>query len=472
MSDADSYVSDFSEHDPLLGVEFSVAELRTSIAETSDALAHPETPTENLGGLATHLATALQVLPDVIEAEQGFPQSPELVEEEISRAANRAQESLVASRRRAVDPRVARSLGALAKTPLKDARVKAENEAQQAEKLETITQLRDAIANEERLYKLNTKQKRAQKYRVDGNVKNNPWLAQKTGEITDDGSRETQFRHILFSEYEAELLANIALSDLTPERLDAIRTSLDTILTHHKAILKLGGTGSQRGLLSGLMTLKELYESDYASKLKNDANLRPLYRLSEALFGETSAEDDVVDTLYEGPFAHCEVIEVVPFQGKEKGSTVKIENESVTEENILDDITKAVARSKGNYLVKEERIADFIALRQEMIDLYGEENIAIYRSLRPKLHPLPWYIIEISKDLGTKKMQLAVVESVIYGNATQTLNNPEESWLELLELRRREELQQKEGTRAFKHIPESPVTHVQKLSRYIRNALG
>ena len=63
MSDADAFVSGFDEQDPLLGVPFGVAELRASIVETSNALAHRETPTEALGGLATHLATALQVLP-------------------------------------------------------------------------------------------------------------------------------------------------------------------------------------------------------------------------------------------------------------------------------------------------------------------------------------------------------------------------------------------------------------------------
>ncbi len=471
MSNADAFVSDFDEQDPLLGVPFGVAELRASIAETTRALAHPETPPEALGGLATHLATALQVLPEVIVTEQGFPQSPELIEQEVSEAAVSAHDSLTASKRRAVDPRIARSLGALTKTPVKDARERAEAEATQAEKLQEIDHLLEAISNEERSYKLNTKKKRAQQYIVDGDKKNNPWLAQKTGEITDDGSRDTQFRYFLFSANEAELLANIALSGLTPERLAAIRSSLDTILTYHKEIKKLGGAGAKHGLLSGLMTLKELYESEDASRLKNDANLRPLYRLAEALFQESSANEEVIDTLYEGPFAHCEVIEVVPFQGKEKGSTVVIDSESVTEENILDDIKKAVARSKGNYHVMEERITDFIELRQQVMDVYGGENVTIYRTLRPKLHLLPWYVIQVKKPGQQEQPHIAVVESPIYGNATYALNPPEKSWLEVLGMKRRGELRQEKGTRSFMHIPESPITHVQKLSAHIRKAM-
>jgi hypothetical protein len=304
-------------------------------------------------------------------------------------------------------------------TPRADAKKRAEELARDAERKANADRVLEQIKTKEADHAVSSYMLRHHWYidpTVEPHKRNGTWLMRKLEEIEDNGSATT-----VFTAREAKLLAGNALVEKSPDDILKLKRDLESLAKLHERA-KFLGAHVEPGLFSGVSKLKELAETGF---LKKQLELKEMRRFIDLL--ETPLEDlseKIIKALDEGPFAHCPELDVIPFpptpERGSKGSLKEIPSDDANEENISDDINKAIqASGSSEYIVEEERIAEFVGLKEHLEQKYPGQ-IKIYRSLKSNWHPLPWYVIEVAQP---EDAPLAVLESPIYGNATYYINN-------------------------------------------------
>ncbi len=423
---------------------------------------------EKLVETGTWLATALEALPHAVAAHEDLSTEKAMTVEAFT--------SDIAARAlaRSIEVRGNSPLNSLlsphTRTPYRDAKRRADEAAKQTEKKSMIEGFLGSIETEEKKYWASSDVMRSRTYQVDATERKGPWLKQKIINIPDNGSGNTLFR-----DDEAHYLAGISLGTLTHQNILDMKASMATVAQMNETIRKLGGRNVKPSLFSALNTLKELHETG-SLKQMNYGDLKPLGDFANLYFKEN---DDLlehfVNTVDEGPFADAAELAIVPFEAKsispeERMAMVEISKDNMTEDNILDDITKAVASSRGDYVVEEARITDFVKVLDKLTAVYGDEAISTFRSLRPNWSPMPWYLIVVNIPGEVPRVLL---ETPIKGNASYFIDTKGYNWMDLIQLTRTDA--QTFGAKYIIHAPgpnDTPLNHVEKLYNKVRVSFG
>lgn len=418
----------------LHGIPISPEQIRRGLQETIDNL--PGQDPDHLLGACAVLASGLEIL-DEIE-----PVPTENVDAALDR--ERYRYGIAAAALDAVE-RAAATHGTSVvnkdnpllkhrKKPLQDA-VDEEKRQEEQAKLKAAQEMRkeEIAQHEQDIDKINTKYVptgsflRDKKYEAEGKQVNGMGLSQAVSQILDSGSQTP-----IFSDGEARVLSGLALGRVSHREMADFKRDLQSLARLHRQMQVLGHTGASRLVLNAYSKLSELYESDSLA-LKRPL-LEPVRRWIEvAEKDDRELFEHFVDTLSTGPFADCEQLYIAPFEGIElprSKATVVIDKDAANETNIKTDIELAVKSSSGAYIVEDERIKEFIILKDKFIGIYGEQAVRILRTLRPKWHPLPWYGILVDTPNETSP-PLLVLETPIHNNATYCVADKE--WPAIIE---------------------------------------
>lgn len=443
--------------DPLHGIEFTPEELRIEISSLR-ALIGTEQDQSVVGNAVTFLALAHSILP-VVDTDTDRL----LLEDEIATNATDTVK-IVKERFGSTFEGIGR-LVVQQERPLKR-RVEAEKQLRErAHRSESIQSIRDQITTIENRHAITSKDLRVPIIPVGKERKNGTWLKQRIVELQEPGTDTP-----VFQDEEARWLSGLSLTGNTHEKLILLQRSMETIAGLQVKLFELGQTKIEAGLFSAISKLAELYEAD-AHRLSNRAELRILVSFIEAyLKREDELAEHFLAQVDEGPFASADEIPLVPFEASSiEGRVLKdhvplreLDDSEINEDAMLEDTKRSIAISGLNAIVVPERVTDFIALRERIIDFYGASAVRTMRSLRPKWHPLPWYGLEVKQGEGNKP--LVVLECAVYGNASYYINNGD--WEGTVRLSRLDA--RKVGAKAYIHPDNIAHDHVGLLFNAVR----
>jgi hypothetical protein len=260
-------------------------------------------------------------------------------------------------------------------------------------------------------------------------------LRQKISEIKVPGSN-----HYLLRDEEAHFLTSAIIMDLPKEQLDTALFDISKLIEKAR---KLGykEIGNTPSLLSSISRCREIYQ-DNNEVFNSYSDLGPLKSWLKKLEAEVvtlqakMADEQAVNSPSMDPFDESPVLPVVAFEKsleenkRAKGSS-EIPLEDMTEDNMLDDIEKAVNKSKTGYIIEPERAKMFVNLLDRLVDTYSDATIKTFRTLNPSWHELPWNVITL--ELAGLP-PIAILETIVNDSASYVIKDS--SWMQIIELKR------------------------------------